>query len=567
MIDGCVLFGATRRSRRALPAAGARGAARGGPAAARLRASRARARGAGREAASGGSPSERLEEHAADVPARRARALMRSLRYRPVDVDRSGERRRGPRRGRPAPVAAYLALPPGRLPACGERSRASGSAGGQPDRAREAVRRGPRRAPSRSTGSLAEVAGERASRRSSASTTSSAWRPCRTCSACAANPVLDAVWNGEHIEQVEILWEETLALEGRAGYYDRCRGAQGRDAEPHAAGPVPGRDGAAGEPRRARPARPQGRRPALGPAARRATTPLRARGAPATRPAGSADRDVPAYADEEGVDPSARHRDLRRGRLSSSTPAAGAARVSCCAPARRCEGAQGSRRPLPSRQRARPWDPALTSLGRDRRSRRIVLGSPAVPSGLRRPPWSSERPPRNRSSCLRPRPSRRPHWRQRVLGRGDEAEGLACDGAGPRGLAGEPCAARGVPGGFRRARLAPSLAERRSRRRGWGGDVELADTLFSAPHRMLPQARRRRSPSRPRRPCGSSQSRLRGAGSRMIRSRRPAGDRHRSIDRALAYVAISGLGGELGEDVGKSGQLRRQDAALLPVRR
>ena len=34
------------------------------------------------------------------------------------------------------------------------------------------------------------------------------------------NRVLDRVWNGGNVEQVEILWEETLALEGRAGYYD-----------------------------------------------------------------------------------------------------------------------------------------------------------------------------------------------------------------------------------------------------------------------------------------------------------------------------------------------------------
>lgn len=34
------------------------------------------------------------------------------------------------------------------------------------------------------------------------------------------NPVLERIWNGESVEQVEILWEETLALEGRAGYYD-----------------------------------------------------------------------------------------------------------------------------------------------------------------------------------------------------------------------------------------------------------------------------------------------------------------------------------------------------------
>jgi glucose-6-phosphate 1-dehydrogenase len=34
------------------------------------------------------------------------------------------------------------------------------------------------------------------------------------------NPVLDRIWNGESVDRVEILWEETLGLEGRAGYYD-----------------------------------------------------------------------------------------------------------------------------------------------------------------------------------------------------------------------------------------------------------------------------------------------------------------------------------------------------------
>ena len=40
--------------------------------------------------------------------------------------------------------------------------------------------------------------------------------------AMRANSILEAVWNSDHVEQVEILWEETLALEGRAGYYDRA---------------------------------------------------------------------------------------------------------------------------------------------------------------------------------------------------------------------------------------------------------------------------------------------------------------------------------------------------------
>jgi glucose-6-phosphate 1-dehydrogenase len=35
-----------------------------------------------------------------------------------------------------------------------------------------------------------------------------------------ANRVLEPIWNSAHIDEVEILWEESLALEGRAGYYD-----------------------------------------------------------------------------------------------------------------------------------------------------------------------------------------------------------------------------------------------------------------------------------------------------------------------------------------------------------
>ncbi|MGP3931851.1 glucose-6-phosphate dehydrogenase [Nonomuraea sp. KM88] len=35
-----------------------------------------------------------------------------------------------------------------------------------------------------------------------------------------ANRVLEPLWNSAHISEVEIIWDETLALEGRAGYYD-----------------------------------------------------------------------------------------------------------------------------------------------------------------------------------------------------------------------------------------------------------------------------------------------------------------------------------------------------------
>jgi glucose-6-phosphate 1-dehydrogenase len=35
-----------------------------------------------------------------------------------------------------------------------------------------------------------------------------------------ANRVLEPIWNAAHIAEVDIVWEESLALEGRAGYYD-----------------------------------------------------------------------------------------------------------------------------------------------------------------------------------------------------------------------------------------------------------------------------------------------------------------------------------------------------------
>jgi glucose-6-phosphate 1-dehydrogenase len=37
-----------------------------------------------------------------------------------------------------------------------------------------------------------------------------------------ANRVFEPLWNAEHIQRVEIVWDETVALEGRAGYYDHA---------------------------------------------------------------------------------------------------------------------------------------------------------------------------------------------------------------------------------------------------------------------------------------------------------------------------------------------------------
>jgi glucose-6-phosphate 1-dehydrogenase len=35
-----------------------------------------------------------------------------------------------------------------------------------------------------------------------------------------ANRIIEPIWNSAHISRVDIVWDETLALEGRAGYYD-----------------------------------------------------------------------------------------------------------------------------------------------------------------------------------------------------------------------------------------------------------------------------------------------------------------------------------------------------------
>jgi glucose-6-phosphate 1-dehydrogenase len=37
-----------------------------------------------------------------------------------------------------------------------------------------------------------------------------------------ANRIFEPVWNAYHIERVEIIWDEMLSAEGRAGYYDRA---------------------------------------------------------------------------------------------------------------------------------------------------------------------------------------------------------------------------------------------------------------------------------------------------------------------------------------------------------
>jgi glucose-6-phosphate 1-dehydrogenase len=163
---------------------------------------------------------ERLAEHAADVPPEHRDALTRSLRYRPADLTDANDVARVIRLAGEGPVVAYLALPPGVF---GPTVTALGAAGLPP---------GSRIALEKPFGEsfhdaaalnelLAGVVGEEGEQ--------AVFRVDHVLGMATVqnllalrrhDPVLAAVWDAEHIEQIEVRWEEDLALEGRAGYYD-----------------------------------------------------------------------------------------------------------------------------------------------------------------------------------------------------------------------------------------------------------------------------------------------------------------------------------------------------------
>ncbi len=122
------------------------------------------------------------------------------------------------------------------------------------------------------------------------------------------NRILEPVWNAQNIDRVVIAADETLALEGRAGYYDH-NGAAGHDPVAPAAGAGDVRDGAAGEPGRAGGARPDLAHPARHPAVGRGGSedqfPARSLQGRPHRGSG----DPPSYVDEPGGGPGAQHRD------------------------------------------------------------------------------------------------------------------------------------------------------------------------------------------------------------------------------------------------------------------
>jgi len=156
-----------------------------------------------------------LGRHAEAVPAAERAAVVAESRYRRADI------------GDPAsvaavigadqPVAAYLALPPAVFPAavCGLHEA------GLPAGSRIVLEK-----PfGEDTGSaialnklLAGVAPEQAIFRVDHFLAMATVQ--NLLGTRLANRLLEPLWNSSHIAEVEIVWDESLALEGRAGYYD-----------------------------------------------------------------------------------------------------------------------------------------------------------------------------------------------------------------------------------------------------------------------------------------------------------------------------------------------------------
>lgn len=156
-----------------------------------------------------------LDEHAPDLPAGARGWLLGTLDYRSVDVTDAGSVRDAVCADG-TPAAVYLALPPAvYAPATG----ALGAAG-LPEGSRVAYEKpfGEDLASARELNGLIErcLGGGVAFRVDHFL----ALPGVRRIAERRRDPRTDEHWGSEHVEQVEIHWEETLALEGRASYYE-----------------------------------------------------------------------------------------------------------------------------------------------------------------------------------------------------------------------------------------------------------------------------------------------------------------------------------------------------------
>jgi glucose-6-phosphate 1-dehydrogenase len=161
-----------------------------------------------------------LRQHAGDVPAGVRDALVGGLRYRVVDPAEPGTVAAAVHAlADDRPVAVYLALPPALFPPV---LTALGEAG-LPRGSRIAVEK-PFGADLAGAEALNELLGQVTGGEEDA-----AFRVDHFLGMPAVQPLLDlhvpggplaAVWDSRSLAQVDVLWEETLGLEGRATFYD-----------------------------------------------------------------------------------------------------------------------------------------------------------------------------------------------------------------------------------------------------------------------------------------------------------------------------------------------------------
>jgi glucose-6-phosphate 1-dehydrogenase len=161
---------------------------------------------------------QRLDRHAADVPANARREVLNQLDYVVADVTEPAAVAASIR-GLPTPIAFYLALPPSLF---GPTVTALAGAGFPPDS--RIVLEKPFGSDQNSARELnrllAEVADEdnifRVDHFLAKQTVQN------VLGLRFANRIFEPLWNAQHIHSVDIVWDETLTLEGRASYYDRA---------------------------------------------------------------------------------------------------------------------------------------------------------------------------------------------------------------------------------------------------------------------------------------------------------------------------------------------------------
>jgi glucose-6-phosphate 1-dehydrogenase len=160
---------------------------------------------------------DRLSRHAPQASAGAREAVVNALSYRRVDIADASDVARVIHESAD-PVACYLALPN----ALFAKAVSTISSAGLPPGSRIAVEKpfGTDLSDARALNAqLAKIGDEWAVFRVDHALGMPAVRnliPFRR------NRVIDAVWSSEHIEQIDVLWQETLALEDRAAYYDRA---------------------------------------------------------------------------------------------------------------------------------------------------------------------------------------------------------------------------------------------------------------------------------------------------------------------------------------------------------